>query len=161
MTEYGEIIEIKSDQAVVKVRRSAACGDCCACSMGTNPDDMLLTVPNALQGDVGDLVELELESVQVLKASAITYLFPLFSLILGIVLGYILGGRYGYNQELTGSLLGLLFTVFSFLEIRALEPRFKNEHQFSPRMVQLIKKDRKGEYDNGKRQSCASYSRQF
>ena len=47
MTEYGEIIEIKSDQAVVKVRRSAACGDCCACSMGTNPDDMLLTVPNA------------------------------------------------------------------------------------------------------------------
>ena len=78
MTEYGEIIEIKSDQAVVKVRRSAACGDCCACSMGTNPDDMLLTVPNALQGDVGDLVELELESVQVLKASAITYLFPCF-----------------------------------------------------------------------------------
>lgn len=150
MTEYGEIVEIQNDQAVIKVRRSSACGNCGACSMGTHPDEMMLTVPNLLQGEVGDLVELELESSQVLKASAITYLFPLFALILGVAIGYILSERYGFNPELGGSLLGLLFTVFSFFGIRCLEPWFRKGHQFSPRMVQLIKKDRKGENENGK-----------
>jgi len=143
MTEFGEIVEIKKDQAVVKVRRSSACGKCGACSFGTNPEEMLLTVPNALQGDIGDLVELELESTQVLKASAITYLFPLFSLILGVAIGYLLGDKFDYNKELIGAFIGLLFTALSFLGIRAMEPRFRKGHQFSPRMVQLIKKHKK------------------
>ena len=75
MTEFGEIIEIQGNQVVVKVNRSSACGKCGACSMGAHPNEMMLTVSNPLQGEVGDLVELELESSQVLKASAIT-LFP-------------------------------------------------------------------------------------
>jgi sigma-E factor negative regulatory protein RseC len=150
MIEFGEIVDIQGNQAVIKVKRSSACGNCGACSMGMHTDEMMLTVSNQMQGEVGDLVELELESSQLLKASAITYLFPLFALILGIAIGFILGGRYGYNPELCGSLLGLLFTVISFFGIRALEPRFRKGHQFSPRMVQIIKKDRKGEDEDGK-----------
>jgi sigma-E factor negative regulatory protein RseC len=112
--------------------------------MGTHPDEMLLTVPNPLQGEVGDLVELELESSQVLKASAITYLIPLFALILGVAIGYVLGGRYGFNQSWAVP-CWVCCLRFSFFGIRAMEPRFRKGHQFSPRMVQLIKKDRKGE----------------
>lgn len=150
MNEFGEIVEIQNNRAVVKVKRSSACGNCGACSMGTHPDEMLLTVPNPLQGEIGDQVELELASGQVLKASAITYLVPLFALILGVAAGYILGGRYGFNPELSGALLGLLFTFFSFFGIRAMEPRFRKGHQFSPKMVQLIKKEKKGDQENGK-----------
>ncbi|HHT65159.1 MAG: SoxR reducing system RseC family protein [Caldicoprobacterales bacterium] len=150
MNEFGEIIEIKDSRAVVKVKRSSACGNCGACSMGTHPDEMLLTVPNPLQGEVGDQVELELASGQVLKASAITYLIPLFALILGVTAGYVLGGKYDFNQEMGGALLGLLFTFLSFFGIRAMEPRFRQGQQFSPKMVQLIKKEMKGDQENGK-----------
>jgi sigma-E factor negative regulatory protein RseC len=150
MNEFGEIIEIKDKNAVVKVKRSSACGDCCACAKGTNPDDMILTVSNELNGEVGDQVELELASGQVLKASAVAYVIPLFALILGIAAGYILGGRLGFNQELGASLLGLLFTMLSFFLIRVMEPQFRKGHKFSPQVTQIIKRDRKGENEDGK-----------
>ncbi|HHY82315.1 MAG TPA: SoxR reducing system RseC family protein [Clostridiales bacterium] len=149
MNEFGEIVDIQEDNAVVMVRRSSACSKCGACQMGSHSDEMILTIPNVLKGEVGDFVELELASGQVLKASAITYLIPLAALILGVAAGFLLGGLYGFNQELGGALLGLLFTALSFLVIRALEPYFQKGHQFSPKMVQIIK-TKKGENDNGK-----------
>ena len=150
MNEFGEIIEIKNSYAVVKVKRSSACGDCCACAKGTSPDDMILTVSNPLNGEVGDQVELELASGQVLKASAIAYVIPLLALILGVVTGYILGDRFGFNLELSASLLGLVFTFLSFFGIRVMEPQFRKGHQFSPQVTQIIKVDKKGENENGK-----------
>jgi sigma-E factor negative regulatory protein RseC len=150
MNEFGEIVEVRNNEAVVMVRRSSACGKCGACQMSENQEQMLLTIPNPLKGEVGDYVELELASSQVLKASAITYLIPLGALILGVTAGYAFGPRFGLNQELAGSILGLLFTGFSFLGIRAMEPAFKKGHSFSPQMVNLIKVEKKGEQDNGK-----------
>ncbi|HCS73893.1 MAG TPA: hypothetical protein DIW17_08465 [Clostridiales bacterium] len=149
MNEYGEIIELKSSNAVVKVKRNSACGHCGACSKGTLPDEMLLTVPNPLHGEVGDHVELELASGQVLKASAIAYLIPLLALILGVAAGYILGDKFSFNQELSACLLGLLFTILSFFGIRAMEPQFRKGHQFTPQVIQVIKLEKKGENEDG------------
>jgi len=150
MNEFGEIVDIKNENAVVMVRRSSACEKCGACQMGSHSDEMLLTIPNVLKGEVGDYVELELASGQVLKASAISYLIPLAALVLGVAAGYLLGNAYNFNQELAGALLGLLFTALSFLGIRKMEPIFKEGHQFSPKMVQIIKRTKKGEDNNGK-----------
>jgi sigma-E factor negative regulatory protein RseC len=150
MNEYGEIVEVNNGEAVVMIRRSSACGKCGACHMSENQQQMLLTIPNPLSGEVGDYVELELASSQVLKASAITYLIPLGALILGVAAGFAFGPRLGFHPELAGSVLGLLFTGLSFFGIRALEPVFKKGHNFSPRMVNLIKMTKKGDLENGK-----------
>lgn len=150
VNEFGEIVEVKNSEAVVMVRRSSACGKCGACQMSENQEQMLLTIPNPLRGEVGDYVELELASGQVLKASAITYLIPLGALILGVAAGYVFGPRFGFNPELAGSILGLLFTGLSFFGISAMEPLFKKGHSFSPQMVNLIKMTKKGDLDHGK-----------
>lgn len=150
MKEYGEIVEIQEDKAVVKMQRSAACENCKACASGSRSDEMLITVPNPLHGSVGDHVELQLESSQVLKASAISYLIPLFALILGVVTGYVFSDRFGWNPELAGSLLGLTLTVLSFFVIRAMEPKFQKGNQFTPQMVKIINMVQKGENENGK-----------
>lgn len=150
LNEYGEIVGEKNNDIVVKVKRNSACEHCGACSTSDCPDEMVLTVSNPLHGQVGDRVVLELDSKQVLKASAIAYLIPLFALILGIVLGYIFGSKHGFNPEMCASVLGLLFTALSFLAIRALEPQFQKGHQFSPKVVQIIKTDNKGEDKDGK-----------
>lgn len=150
MNELGEIVELKDKEAVIKVRRSSACGKCGACQMGSRSDEMFLTIPNTLNGRIGDYVELELASSQLLKASAITYLIPLAALILGVIAGYMFGPDYGMNPELAGSLMGLLFTALSFFVIRAMDPKFKKEHNFSPQMVNIIKVEQKGDHENGK-----------
>ena len=150
LNEYGEIVSLQNGEAVVMVHRSSACEKCGACQMGAHADEMVLTIPNPLKGEVGDRVELELASGQVLKASVISYLFPLCALILGVAAGFLLAPRYGFNPELTGTLLGLLFTGISFLVIWRLEPVFKKGHRFSPKMVNIIKESRKGEQEDGK-----------
>lgn len=149
MNEYGEIIELKKDEAVIMVKRSSACGKCGSCQMSSNQDKMLLTIPNLLKGEVGDYVELELSSAQVLKASAITYLIPLGALILGVAGGYIISPRFGLKPDLIAALLGISLTAISFLGIRAMEPIFKKGHNFSPQMINITKNIRKGEDDNG------------
>ena len=139
LNEYGEIIALKGDQAVIRIKRHSACEKCGACEMGSHTDDMFVTVLNHLEGEVGDLAELELPSSQILKASAITYLIPLGALILGVAAGYSLAPGFGWNPDLTGALTGILLTAASFLGIRAMEPGFKRGHKFSPRMVHIVK----------------------
>jgi sigma-E factor negative regulatory protein RseC len=149
MNEYGEIIALKDDQAVVMIRRSSACEKCGACEMGSHSDEMLLTVSNHLNGEVGDAVELELPSSQLLKASAITYLIPLGALILGVAVGYVVAPEFEWNPDLTGAVIGILLTAASFLCIRAMEPYFKKNHKFSPRVIKIVKGYRKGDCDDG------------
>lgn len=150
MNEYGKIIKTNNGEAVISIRRSSACDRCGACEMGCREEEMLLTVPNILDGNIGDYVELELSDAQVLKASAITYLFPLVGLILGVAAGYLIAPLLGIDWELLGSITGIIFTVISFLIIRSLEPVFKKGNKYSPKMINIIRNSMEGDFDNGK-----------
>lgn len=138
MTEVGEVVRTKGDMVVVRLKRSSACSRCGACGLGAGPDDMFLTLPNTLKAKPGDLVELSLESGQLLKASAITYVIPLIALIVGVIMGYMLGGRIGIDRQLAGAILGLVFTAAAFGVIRTLDPLFRRSNHFVPRMVSIL-----------------------
>ncbi|MBM7582289.1 sigma-E factor negative regulatory protein RseC [Caldicoprobacter guelmensis] len=138
MTEVGEVVRTKGDMAVVRLKRNSACSRCGACGLGAGPDDMFLTLPNTLKAKPGDLVELSLESGQLLKASAITYVIPLIALIVGVVMGYMLGERIGIDRQLAGAILGIVFTAAAFGAIRALDPLFRRSNHFVPRMVSIL-----------------------
>lgn len=148
MTEVGEVVRIKGDMAVVRIQRSSACRHCGACGLGAGPDDMLLTLPNSLNAKPGDLVEVSLESGQLLKASAITYLIPLVALIVGVIVGYALGGYMAVDRQLAGAVLGLVFTAVAFGVIRALDPVFKRSNHFTPRMISILNNKNIGDGNN-------------
>ncbi|HZJ82232.1 MAG TPA: SoxR reducing system RseC family protein [Clostridia bacterium] len=138
MKEIGEITQVKDTQATVKIKRNSSCGSCNACSMGQNEDEMFITVSNDLGANPGDWVELDLESLSVLKASAIVYLIPLFALILGVAAGYALARYVSGNAELYGALGGLLLMVISFFIIRAMEPALNEKGEYTPKMVSIV-----------------------
>lgn len=117
--------------------------------MGAHQDEMVLTIPNRLKGKPGDLVELDLESATILKASAIAYLFPLAALLVGVILGYMLAYRVNGNAELFGAVGGILMASLAFLGIRMMEPIFKRRRKYSPQMVSIIKQFSKGDESNG------------
>lgn len=150
MREVGEVIKTEGNRAVVRIMRSSACKHCGACSFGENRDEMLLTLPNSLNAKPGDMVELDLESVHLLKASAITYLIPLAALIAGVILGYVLGGHLAVDRQLIGALLGLVFTALAFVIIRALDPVFKRSSNFTPSMVAVLSANNKTDERKGR-----------
>lgn len=150
MKERGQIVEVTEDGlAVVKIKRSSYCSSCGACNMGAHQDEMLLTIPNRLKGEPGDLVELDLEATSILKASAIAYLIPLAALLIGVVLGYVLAYRVNGNAELFGAIGGILMAILAFLGIRMMEPIFRRQRKYSPQMVTIIKQFSKGDGSNG------------
>src|SRR5690554_2361147 len=125
MKEIGEIIDTTGNHATIRIQRSSYCSKCGACKMGAHEDEMQITVPNRLNGEIGDFVELDLESSKILKASAIVYLIPLACLFLGIALGYWLGPKLSIGSDIAGAVAGIVLTILAFVVIRTLDPVFR------------------------------------
>lgn len=150
MKELARVTDIKGRVATVKIQRSSSCGSCTACGMSKDQKEMFLTVSNDIGAKLGDWVELDLQSVSILKASAIVYLIPLISLILGVAGGYALAGQLSGNAELFGAIGGILLTGLSFLGIRAADPKLSKRSEYFPKMVSIINLSSKGENGDGK-----------
>ena len=93
---------------VIRIRESACSGDCHKCSgCGAARQTMILTVPNSIGAQPGDLVVLESSSKVVLGAAAVLYLLPLTLFVAGYLLGEHLWQR-GVLISLMSFLLGLV-----------------------------------------------------
>lgn len=105
---------------------------------------MVLTADNDVGADIGDTVEIELETVNLLSASLIAYGLPLLSLMLGIFAGYFgllaLGMSDGISQAV-GAFTGLIAMALTFAAIKYNEDKIKNMKKFKPQLVGVKPKD--------------------
>jgi len=140
MKEIGEVVSISDDTAILRFERSSACEKCGACSMASQEKGMLLKVHNNLKANIGDLVEVDLDTSKFLQASGIIYIFPLFALLIGMGIGYYILPDLGLegNREIFSGLCGILLTALSFVVIKLLEPLWQKQNRFLPKMVRLI-----------------------
>lgn len=140
MKEIGQVISAEDGFASVQFERSSACKECGACMMSQSQKEMVLNTENTLNAGVGDWVQVDIESPMLIKASLITYIFPLLMLIAGLVLGYFINqaAHIFDNSEIAACILGLLFVVAAYYSIRLLEPKFRKNRGFAPKMVALV-----------------------
>lgn len=130
MAEKGQVIELKNDLAIVKMSRTEACAKCGACKKGMAENEMLIEAVNECNANIGDWVEIDLESKDFLKAMGIMYGIPLICLMFGFVLGYACFKSISYN-EIIGFCLGIIFMSLAYLWIKHKESYWK-EQNFSP-----------------------------
>ena len=104
---------------------------------------MYLKINNNLDAEVGDIVEFETNSKSVIKASFIAYIVPLIFLIIGMGLGYYINSTYMLmaSSDALGAIFGLVFVAVSYLIIKMLEPKFKQNKAFLPVMVNILVKN--------------------
>jgi sigma-E factor negative regulatory protein RseC len=140
MKEIGQVLSTENGMARVRFERSSACKDCGACMMSQSQKEMDLSTENTLNASVGDWVQVDIESPMLIKASLISYIFPLLMLIIGLVLGYFINQAVHIfdNSEIAACILGLLFVVAAYYSIRLLEPRLRKNKGFAPKMVALV-----------------------
>lgn len=141
MIETGKIIGIDGNLAKVLVLRHTACGDCGACQVGKDNLNMILTAENSIEAELGDNVQIELNTENFLFASFILYGIPLLALILGISSGYYLFKNLRYEDgiaQLVAFASGIVLLAVSYLIIKNNESKIGKMKRFKPRLIRVI-----------------------
>lgn len=135
MKEYGTAIKVQGRTVTVSVRRTAACDRCGRCShpdivFGDNGTLIVEAVPI---GEVkpGDVVELEMDTGEFLKASFLIWMLPLVSAGAGFGLGYLIGRSTG-NGGLWGSVFALFSAALSFLWLHEYDKSSRGSGRYLP-----------------------------
>lgn len=141
MNQQGYIVEIvDSVTAKLKLKRHSACASCGKCATTSEEKDIIVEVDNTIGAKVGDRVEVNMETVNVLKAVFIAYTIPLVALLLGTV-----GTFYGLkainitdNVELISGGVGLIFTFIVFLMLKKNDKKFRDSKEYIPIVTRII-----------------------
>lgn len=141
MNQQGYIVEIvDSVTAKLKLKRNSACASCGKCVTTSEEKDIIVEVDNTIGAKVGDRVEVNMETVNVLKAAFIAYTIPLVALLLGTVgTFYVLKSiNITNNVELISGGVGLIFTLISFLVLKKNDKKFRDSKEYIPIVIRII-----------------------
>lgn len=140
MNEQGYIVEIvDSVTAKLKLKRHSACASCGKCATTSESKDIIVEVDNTIGAKVGDRVEVNMETVNVLKAAFIAYTIPLAALLIGTVGAfYILSYMNINNIEVISGGVGLTFTLLSFLMLKKNDSKFRESKEYIPIVTRVI-----------------------
>lgn len=140
MNEQGYIVEIvDSVTAKLKLKRHSACASCGKCATTSESKDIIVEVDNTIGAKVGDRVEVNMETVNVLKAAFIAYTIPLIALLIGTIGTFnILTYLKLNNVEIISGGVGLIFTLLSFLILKKNDRRFRDSKEYIPIVTRII-----------------------
>jgi len=127
MRETGIVQAIEGGEALVKLRRHAACLGCRACSLSSSGD---MTIKAIAQGEVkpGDEVTLEIDSASIVKAIALVYILPSIAFIVGVFAGLKIVSAYKHKEAIS-VLIGVGFLAASFFVARIYGKNRSNAYQ--------------------------------
>lgn len=123
MTNKGVVTEVNGDTLTVAFERHEACGDCHACMHGSE-SCAKHTVKLKGKANVGDIIEVEMDSSHVMEASALAYMLPLAGFIIGLAGGWLVSkGMNSRSGELMMALFAVLGMAVAYVIMRVLDPK--------------------------------------
>lgn len=141
MNQRGYVIEIvDSITAKIKMQKHSACASCGKCASSTDKKDIIVEVDNTLGSKVGDYVEVNMDSVNVIKAASIIYAIPLIALLGGTILSYKVLSYFDilFNIEVISGGIGVLLTILSYLAIKSRDFKFRESRNYIPIITKVI-----------------------
>lgn len=141
MNQRGYIIElVDGTTAKIKMQKHSACAACGKCASSTDKKDIIVEVDNNIGAKVGDYVEVNMDSVNVIKAAAIVYIVPLIALLGGTIVSY---GVFnfidiGMNKEVLSGFIGIVLTIISYLLIKSKDRKFRESRNYIPIITKVI-----------------------
>lgn len=105
MENKGIVTKINGDRINLKLFKSSSCSHCSHCSEASKyGKDFEFKIDRKVEK--GDLVTIEIDDKDVIKAASIAYVMPPFFMILGYIVSSFLG--FSEGQSIIGSFLGLV-----------------------------------------------------
>ena len=141
MNQQGYIIEIVDEKtAKLKMQRHSACAACGKCVTSSETKDIIVEVDNSIGARVGDHVEVNMDNVDVLKATVIAYIVPLVSLLVGTIGTYFVLDFLEVKSgiEIISAVVGLLLTAITFVIIKKNDSKFRDSRAYIPIVTRIL-----------------------
>ncbi|WP_455257935.1 SoxR reducing system RseC family protein [Peptoniphilus asaccharolyticus] len=123
MKNSGVVINTDGDYVnVVSVRASACGGSCETCGAHCESKPETIRVLNTINAEIGDIVELEINSAKVLGYIALVYGVPLIVFITSIIVSFI---ALGEKNQLGSLLIGLIALAITYFIIKKIDGKLK------------------------------------
>lgn len=137
---YGIVKSREGSKAIVVIERQTMCGDCHACERLSGKKQCQLTCEVHTECQVGDKVEVQLETEHFLKAAYLMYGIPLLGFIGGLVISLILTKLLGVTQTDLWLIAGMLMgTVLGTVYIKARD-QANAYHKYLPVITSKVEK---------------------
>lgn len=141
MEQQGYIVEIIDEKtAKLKMQRHSACASCGKCATTSEKKDIIVEVDNKIGAKIGDRVLVNMDSVNVLKATAIVYAIPLIWLMIGTIATYFVIQTIGItnNIEVISGVVGLILMMVSFLLIKKKDNKYRESREYIPIITKVL-----------------------
>lgn len=132
MTEFGVVTKSEDGRVTVMFSRPEACEKCGAC--GGSKHKHTLELPG--EYEVGHWLRVEMPEGRFLSAASLAYSLPLGMLLLGLVLGYYLGGQ----TDISAAIGAGVFLALALILLKIIAPKLARDGKWSPQVT--------GEYDD-------------
>lgn len=138
MNKKGIVSKVEDDRLQVIFTRSSACGDCSSCG-GCEAETFNLNATNDIGAQIGDFVEIQYNTKNMLKSTVLLYVFPLIMLVIGIFSGHYLNlGKTADSKDLISFLFGLILMFVSYFIISKIDRRVKTNQFFKIKKIDNI-----------------------
>lgn len=144
MNQQGYIIEIVDNKtAKLKMQRHSACASCGKCqTLSSESKEILVEVDNSIGAKQGDHVEVNMENMNVLKATALAYAVPLIFLLVGTIVSYfmldMIISTQGIIVELISGIIGIMLMLLSYVILKKNDSKFRDSRKFIPVITKII-----------------------
>ncbi|KXS48275.1 positive regulator of sigma(E), RseC/MucC [Halanaerobium congolense] len=143
MEELATVIKRKKNKAEVKITRYSACSKCDkSCSLAGDShdqDEIVLEVEDKIGVKNGDQVLIEMRKGNLLFASVVVYVIPIFLMIAGYFFGVWAASLLNIAAvELAGIAGTFIFLILSFLINKLFNSYFEKISSFQPKIKKVI-----------------------
>ena len=135
MDQIGQVVELQGKSAVVRVRRTSACGENCAsCGGGCTPTSTTLKAVNGLNAKVGDMVKVEMSSGAFVLLAFIGYILPIL-----IAIGAYTVARQLSSDTIVADISAVVALVLTLVVFFVLDKLPKKSTRFSSRIIRILR----------------------
>ncbi|NLC03706.1 MAG: SoxR reducing system RseC family protein [Tissierellia bacterium] len=140
MEQVGFVRDIKDGKVELEIKRVSGCGENCkGCGSSCDIPAHIITLPNKINAQIGDFVEIKGEPKKFIKYAMIVYMIPIIFLIGGIALGSnYFKGIGNPNYELLSFVTGLVAIIISYFFVRLIDRRILRKGEESVRLIKII-----------------------
>ena len=127
------------------MQRHSACASCGKCqTLSSETKEILVEVDNTIGANIGDYVEVNMDNMNVLKATALAYIVPLVFLMLGTMSSYFVLDKLieiqGVGVEVISGLIGILMMLISYVILKRNDNKFRESRKFIPVITNILDK---------------------